>query len=412
MRDITKKPNLLVIKFVKWVLPGFLDRKNEFITNAEVIADLKPPYLILANHVNNWDPIFISRYVKHPIQFVTSDNFFRTRWLRYILTEFAGAIPKVKSMSDSRAVKNILRVKKWNGVIGIFPEGGRSWDGESLPSIYSTAKLVKLLKIPVVFVLFKGSYLAGPRWAIKGRSGKIYMDYSIILTEEDIKKMGVDQIHQVIEQNLVHSEYAWQREVMHEYDVKNRAERLELMLFMCPHCNKIETLVSKGNDFYCTECGYKTTYTKTGFFETEHETLYFDNPCDWNKWQTKRLYELIDEAQKPDAVIFDDDDAILFKGKRTGVLKKITIGRMILTPEKIIYINWKRQSTEFDIKNISGCNVQSNKKFEFYKDDVLYRFKFKENLISVHKWNLAVDYIKRKSGKIDRENGPVVEQAD
>ena len=396
MNEITKKPNRPIIKFVRLFLPRFIDTKNEFITNAEIIHDLEPPYLILANHVNNWDPIYISRFVKHPIQFVTSDNFFRARWLRYILTDWVGAIPKTKSMSDSQAVKNILRVKKWDGVIGIFPEGARSWDGDSLPSIYSTAKLVKLLKIPVVFVNFKGCHLAGPRWAVKQRKGKIYMDFNIILSAEQIKGMDADQIHRVIEESLQYSEYAWQRENMFEYNGKNLAERIELMLFLCPHCNKIETLVSKGNDFYCTECGYKTIYTKTGFFETDFKNLYFDNPLDWNKWQIKRLHEDLDKIDQPDSVIFDDDDVILFKGKRTGMPKKIALGRMVLKQDKMIFTNERRQVTEFSLKLMHGVNIQSNRIFEFYMDDDLYRFRFKDNQFSGYKWCLAVEYLKEK----------------
>jgi 1-acyl-sn-glycerol-3-phosphate acyltransferase len=394
MNEITKKPNKSVIRLARFFLPKFIDRKHEFIANTEAIKDLQPPYLILANHVNNWDPIFVNRYVKHPIQFVTSDNFFRARWLRFILREWAGAIPKTKSMSDSKAVKNILRVKNWDGVIGIFPEGGRSWDGDSLPPIYSTSKLVKLLKIPVVFVLLKGCHLACPRWAMKSRKGKIFLDFNVILSKEDIESKSVDEIHRIIEENLKYSEYEWQRENMYEYDVHNRAERLELMLFTCPQCLQLETLVSRGNDFYCTECNYKTTFTKTGFFETESDTLYFDNPRDWNKWQIQKLHEDLDQISDPEKVIFDDSDVVLFKGKKIGVPKKIALGRMVLKPDRLLFINERRQTTEFLIKDMVGCNIQSNRIFEFYIGEDYHRFIFRKNQYSVYKWELAVHYLK------------------
>ena len=401
MREITKRPNRSIIRLARFFLPKFLDRRNEFAANAEVIEKLEPPSHIgepceqLGSDI--YQPI---RQTPH--QFVTSDNFFRARWLRYILREWVGAIPKTKSMSDSQAVKNILRVKKWNGVIGIFPEGARSWDGDSLPAIYSTAKLVKLLKIPVVFVLLKGCHLAGPRWAVKGRKGKIFLDFRVMLSKEEIESKSVDEIHQIIEDNLQYSEYDWQKEHMYEYEVQNRAERLELMLFTCPHCKQLETLISRGNDFYCTQCDYKTTFTKTGFFEAKSDNpLYFDNPRDWNKWQIEKLHEDLNRIEDKDTVIFDDSDVILFKGKRTGVPKKIALGRMILTRDKLLFVNERRQSTEFLIKDMAGCNIQSNRILEFYIGEDYYRFRFRKNQYSVYKWELAVAFLKGKAKEED-----------
>jgi len=58
-----------------------------------------------------------------------------------------------KIVSDFETVKTIIRLKE--RVIGIFPEGARTWDGCPLPIIKSTSKLIKLLKIPVVTVIVK-----------------------------------------------------------------------------------------------------------------------------------------------------------------------------------------------------------------------------------------------------------------
>ena len=396
MAETIYKPCFPVMRLARMLLPVYLDKQYLITANNSIIKDLKPPYLILANHVNNWDPIFVSRFVDHPIQFVTNDNFFRKKWLKFVLIRLAGAIPKTKSMSDSQAVKNILKVRNWNGVIGIFPEGSRCWDGESLTSIYSTAKLVKLLKIPVIFVKIRGAYLAGPRWAIKQRKGKVLLDYSLILKSDQIKKLSVDKIHSVIEENLKYNEYEWQKTVMYKYVTKNRAERLELLLFTCPSCRLSETLVSKENELYCTHCGYTVTYTETGFFHNDKVAPIFSTTVEWNKWQTKELYEFIEKIDDHEINIFDDNDCIFYKGTRVGVPKKIGIGRLLLTIDKIIFINEKRESVEIFLDRISGFNVQSNRIFEFYYDNVLFRFGFVNNKVSPYKWNLAVDYIKQK----------------
>jgi GTP-binding protein Era len=95
-------------------------------------------------------------------------------------------------------------------------------------------------------------------------------------------------------------------------------------------------------------------------------------------------------------VIFDDSDVVLFKGKKIGVPKKIALGRMVLKPDRLLFINERRQTTEFLIKDMVGCNIQSNRIFEFYIGEDYHRFIFRKNQYSVYKWELAVHYLKEK----------------
>ncbi len=84
-----------------------------------------PPFLLLANHTNFWDPFLLSLYTPEPIYFVTADEYFRNPFLKFLLG-LAGAIPKSKFISDQMTVIDIFRIKRKGGVIGIFPEGKRN----------------------------------------------------------------------------------------------------------------------------------------------------------------------------------------------------------------------------------------------------------------------------------------------
>ena len=75
------------------------------------------------------------------------------RWL----LKLVGTIPKAKVIPDIETVNDIVQVvRRQKGIIGLFPEGAQSWNGSTLPLVPSTAKLLKLLKVPVVQVLIRG----------------------------------------------------------------------------------------------------------------------------------------------------------------------------------------------------------------------------------------------------------------
>ena len=113
-------------------------------------------------------------YIKHQIFYIASDAVFRSLFFKF-LVQLLGAIPKTKAQSDIDALKNIIRIKEDGNIIGIFPEGRRTWDGVTLPLVYSTSKLIRMLKVPVVTVVFKGGFFSQPRWGFHIQKGKILL---------------------------------------------------------------------------------------------------------------------------------------------------------------------------------------------------------------------------------------------
>ena len=401
-----RKASRLFTKFLKVPLGIYLRLLFGYEIFNDEIAGLKPPYIVLANHTNFWDPFLLSMCFPDPVHFVTSDLHFRHPLLRPLL-RLVGAIPKTKNVSDPQTIKDIIRVTRSGGIIGIFPEGRRSWDGRTLPLLYPTAKLIKSLKVPVVTVLFKGAYLSMPRWAKKTRKGELHMICRKLLDTEELAVHSSDDIYTKITEGLSYDEYEYQKEKMIRYKSGIPAERLELFLFCCPACKSMGTLESKKECFFCSNCGYAVKYNEYGFFDSTGGEFYYENPRDWNQWQLKYLESLLDGSEfvNPSKSIFEDNNVILQSGtgERHKALKKEQTGKLAIFQNLIRFEGLNSRILEFPLHRISGENVQMNNQLEFYHEKILYKFTGDSYSLSAYKWVKAIELYK----KIKKDAGAV-----
>ena len=88
---------------------------------------------------------------------------------------------------------------------------------------------------------------------------------------------------------------------------KKLAEGLENVLYVCPKCKSVNTLITKGNSISCSHCkteGYMDEYGFINGFK-------FDNPIDWDQWQKKEkelLYKaVVDTTGRLFTIRFKDD---------------------------------------------------------------------------------------------------------
>lgn len=384
------KPGKISSKLILWILRSFLEHRSDIEIEINETKDLEPPYLIVSNHVNNWDPLLINAYVTHPISYVTSDRFFRNFFLRKLL-EYTGAIPKTKFIADISTVKKIIKAKRNKRVIGIFPEGNRNWDGTTGEILFSTAKLIKLLKIPVIAVNLKGAHLSQPRWADSHRKGKIVISFKRLLSRNDITNLSEKDIYTHLVEGLNHNECKFQKNHMYKYKGKNIAQKLELFLFTCPACKKIDSMKSKNNEFYCQKCGYTTTYSKEGFFTSKTQPLYFSNTRGWNTWQLENIKNLFNTQENFNQTIMSNNEAQLYKAIDGKKLKKIHVGSLSLDSKALHFISNCYHNIIFFHNKIQGLNIQSNNKIEFHYNEVLHRISFRNPSISVYKWIKALE---------------------
>ncbi|MDD4296978.1 MAG: lysophospholipid acyltransferase family protein [Ruminiclostridium sp.] len=390
-------------KFLKATLGAYLLMRFNVKLYNDKIKDLKPPYLVIGNHVGAWDPLLMSMGIKEPVYFVISDSLFRNFWLRQVF-KLVGGISKTKKIVDSSTIRAIISIKNANGVIGLYPEGARNWDLKSLPIFPATAKLIKNLKIPVVSTLMEGAGFTRPRWGRSSRTGIINLRFNLLLTPEEINNMSVDEINASIVESIHFNEYDWQEKNMIRFKGNNRAEFLDLFLVVCPKCRSLCTMQSHKHSFTCTECGYSVEYDEYGYLNTKAEP-FFNSTQSWSVWQDSYLYELFskDEYISGQKALFSDTRTRLFTGKRRGRLRQYNwLGKVELFFDKVVFTPEKGMAYSFPLDKLTGMNIQNNNKFEFYYEDNLYRFRFTTQHKSVYKYYLAAMIVNKI--KAEKEN--------
>ncbi|MGM0432425.1 MAG: lysophospholipid acyltransferase family protein [Spirochaetota bacterium] len=370
--------------------------------NAKEAFALKPPYILLSNHVNTFDPIIISIMHKRPVQWVAADTLFRNKYLRYMMRRLIGSISKSKSRSDYYTIKQITGIIRKGGVVGMFPEGQRTWDGRSLPLFYATAKLVRMLRVPVVLCTLEGGYHSLPRWSNKRRKGRLTVSYQAPLMPEEFAGMGTDDIYQLLTERLYHDAYEFQRKHWVRFKSNSRAEYLEHVLYLCPGCGSLDTIRSSGNSIGCTHCGFEAEVDAYGFFVPSTQLRSMQSPAEWNSWQRHKLRERILNGEWDDGKTFFPGDVVLmFVGYRDERMKKIGEVKVNMSISGIT-ASTDSQQYDFPFQEIDSLTVAMQRNLEFYHQNSMYRLKFPAPRASAYKF-LALYEITNEAKKSLKE---------
>lgn len=392
-------------RIIQKLIKKYLESIFEIVVEKNVTKEIAPSYLLIGNHQNNWDGFIMSIYVNDLISFVISDEQYRNPIIRRLL-KYIHAIPTIKAKVDISTIKGILKAKKENRIIGLFPEGNRTWDGRTQPIYYSTAKLIKLLNIPVVTAKFKGGHLAHPRWAKHYRKGKIKLSYDLLFSVEDLGSLSVEQIYQKLVDVLDHDEFAYQTQKMLPYRGKKLAEKLEYFLFACPNCQSLDRMESSNNKLYCKQCGHVVEYTEYGSFQPVDSDIYYDSPRDWNSWQLQFLKETLALLNPSLGETFASDGNIILKqGEKQKPLKKVSMGHLELDENHLYYIPQNGSRITIPIEKLEGLNLQIKNQLDFYYNDQLYRFSFSKSKESPYKWLNAIEIV-RENRKQNQQKIP------
>ncbi|MCE5257078.1 MAG: 1-acyl-sn-glycerol-3-phosphate acyltransferase [Spirochaetaceae bacterium] len=393
---------------------------NTSAQGLELFKRIKPPFILVGNHSTILDPFIANTYIPHNVNWIASDGNMRNKVMRFIMIKLAGCIPKSKAIPDIETVSWIFEIiKKKKGVVGIYPEGYSSWNGSSVKSFGSTAKLLKTLKVPVVCILTKGAYMTKPRWAHTRRRGKVEMGFTELFAPETLKTMKVDEIDARLNEALYHEDPAWVMQKGYVYEHRRLAEYLELVLYACPSCGSLQSLHSEKRLIKCRECGFIAEYKADGSFAIADRgimphPLYEEpgkEPCgtgnffpsikEWDLWQEAHLAKLLDTVycQDPGKAIFGDDNVQLLKGKRMDTMKKLGRGSIMLTYEGLIFKPRRDEkprragNIQFPIEDIDAPGVLKWNHFEFYEGNTVYRIKFANRDASGKKYATAVDLL-------------------
>ncbi|MCX8013538.1 MAG: 1-acyl-sn-glycerol-3-phosphate acyltransferase, partial [Rectinema sp.] len=235
--------------------------------NTELFKSLAPPFIVVGNHTTILDPFIANAFIPHPVHWVASDGNMRNPIMRFLLIKLVGSIPKSKAIPDLETVNWIVEIiRKKKGVVGLYPEGQSSWNGTATPAFPATAKLLKLLKAPVVMAKTMGGYLTKPRWSHVQRAGKVEISFSVLFTPEQLRSMSWEEIDRRLNEAIAFDDTAWCKANSLRFESDRGAESLELALYVCPACGGLATMHSRGSEFRCERCGFAVAYQADGSF--------------------------------------------------------------------------------------------------------------------------------------------------
>jgi 1-acyl-sn-glycerol-3-phosphate acyltransferase len=414
--DLYRFPKLrfynFMLIFIGWFVVRFFKLRAVGLENVPKTG----PFVICANHSHLLDPFFIGALIGRPIFQMASNEFFRKPLLARFMWAM-GAFPRKKGFTDIKSIKYAIRLVKAGFPLIIYPEGGRNWDGETLPATQSTAKLVKLLKVPLVTVVSKGNYIAWPRWADRRRKSPITVHYSepVLFDESSPEKEIIAHIKRGIYNNDNYTPIERVRG-------KHPALGLPRLLWRCPSCRTIDALTEMdGRRIECASCRKVWEVNLLCFMREEGEPT------------RRAIKEYSDLMFREDEIVplpqpgcpgLHDRERVylrsgpvtLYHEPRYPRIEKVGTGILFLTDRRLIFVPRGKTAREagagtasgpgagsrgsddrsLPFEQIRGRSTEKNIYFQVVLDSDIARFQMHEE--SCYKWELFYDFVRKKSG--------------
>jgi len=400
--DLFKLPRLYWNRLVLWGFQPFYIRYFKLKAVGLENVPKEGSCLIVANHSHLLDPFFIGALIRRPVFQMASNEFFRKPLVRQFMWAM-GAFPRKKGFTDFKSIKHAIHIVREGHPLVIYPEGGRNWDGETLPVLRSIAKLVKLLGVPLVTVVSKGNYIAFPRWADKRRKSPIVIHYSkpVLFGRKSTDDEIIEHIRKGIYNNDNYTD-------VKRIKGKNPARGLWRLLWRCPSCRTVDALrESDGRALRCSECGKRYEVDLRCNMREEKD----------GKWRTVKEYsdtmfreeEMIPLANERDLDLLPDEQ-IYLHSKRVELLhepvypnlEKEGDGILYLTDRRLIFENEENGAvTPYPFELIRGRSTERNNIFQVIMEEDIARFIMSEE--SCYKWEVVYDHIRRRGGYKDEE---------
>jgi ribosomal protein L37AE/L43A len=153
--------------------------------------------------------------------------------------------------------------------------------------------MIKLMKFPVVTLICHGNHLRQPVWNLRKRKVKVVADMTQILKKENLEKLSVAQINQIIDKSFIYDDYKYQKENKIAIKENFRAEGLHKVLYQCPACKAEREMDTKGNRIWCKKCGKAYEMGIYGDLKAVSGKTEFSHIPDWYEWQRQNVKEEI-----------------------------------------------------------------------------------------------------------------------
>ncbi len=317
-------------------------------------------------------------------------NFFKNK-TNYKALNSMGVIPKSLFQPDLKSIRKIMTVLKKGRSIALFPEGIQSLSGSTHPINPATTKFLTRAGVTVVLATTQGAYLTGSRYSKDEKHGKVFVNYQVLFTAEEIKTLTEEQIYSRMLEKFRYNDFEANKVNRIKYvGKKPNSDGLDNILYICPICNQKHVLSVEGDAIVCKNCGYTVHVNEYYDLVEQNNNLPHDTIDKWFKWQRRTVHDQVRE----------ENYSLCANGKLMALCTDswknapnnhnvVFEGKVVLNKEGLTLSNDQGESKNFQIDNLYSLTMVTGKHLEFYYKDDYYRLWLDIPKTQLIEWMLA-----------------------
>ena len=324
----------IVAGFYKMVMLDIVGRKYKPHFNIiDSVSDCDGPCFVIFNHLSRLDHIYVcgATYPRVTNMMAGRSEFYRKKfWAVFALDKI---IPKKNYAPDKLAIRAVGEVIKKGGCVTFAPEGLACDCGGNKPIVPGTSKMFKHFKVPVYLCYLEGQYLQNTKVCLDERFGETHATMSLLFSKDDIERLSVEEMDDIINEKFRRNEYAWNAEKKIKWETHGRiCHRLEDFCYKCPKCGKEFTMKGEGDTIKCLSCGNGATMDDYYQFHPFEGAVIPATPFDWVEQERMDIIKEI--RQDPDYYFEDEcklgtlDEYKLLEGNKMSNIVGEGIARM------------------------------------------------------------------------------------
>ena len=272
------------------------------------VNDCDGPCFVIFNHLSRLDHIYVcgATYPRVTNMMAANNEFYRKKFS--LVFNLNKVIPKKNYCADMLAIKGVSKVIKAGGCVTLAPEGLASDYGGNKPIVPGTSKMFKHFKVPVYLCYLEGQYLQNTKVCLDERIGETYATMSLLFSKEDVERLSVEEMDDIINEKFRRNEYAWNAEKKIKWKTNGRiCYRLEDFCYKCPKCGKEFTMKGEGDKIECSNCGNGATMDDYYQFHPYEGAVI---PKDPYEWVEQERMDIIKEIRENPDYYFEDECTI------------------------------------------------------------------------------------------------------
>ena len=295
-----------IYSLYKFIMLDIVGRKyNPKFHIIDDVNDCDGPCFVIFNHLSRIDHMYImgATYPRVTNMIASHSEFYRKKF--NFIFGLNNVIPKKNNYPDRRTIVGAGKVIKRGGCVTFAPEGLASDYGGNKPIVPGTSKMFKHFNIPVYLCYLEGQYLQNTKVCLDERFGETHATISLLFSKEDVERLSVEEMDDIINEKFRRNEYEWAAEKQIKWKTKGRiCHRLEDFCYKCPKCGKEFTMKGEGNTIVCSSCGNGAMMDDYYQFHPFEGAVIPTTP---HHWVEQQRMDLIKEIRENPDYYFEDE---------------------------------------------------------------------------------------------------------